>query len=59
MSRFQMEKLEDRIAPSHFSCCCSGGSKHGGSKHGGSKCGGSKHGGSKHGGSKHGGSKCK
>ena len=65
-SRFQIERLEDRIAPCAYAwggdCCDNGGSNHGGSNHGGSnKCGGSdKNGGSdKCGGSKKGGSvKC-
>ena len=68
-SRFQIERLEDRIAPCAYAwggdCCDNGGSNHGGSdkcggsdKNGGSdKCGGSKKGGSdKCGGSKKGGS---
>jgi hypothetical protein len=57
-SRFHIERLEDRIAPSVYAwgCDSNGGSNHGGSD---KSCGGSNHGGSDkscNGGSNHGGS---
>ena len=42
-SRFRIERLEERIAPSACGCVCGGGSNKGGSHKGGSHHGGSNH----------------